>query len=165
MKLDKLKILRFVFFVLAAAIMVLIFCMSAQDGNKSTNTSKGVIVAVATVLNPNFDNMTSVEQSEYISGFQFIVRKLAHFSIYTALGITICSGMLTFSDMWFVGRGGVAFGISVIYAASDEFHQYFVPGRSCELRDVSIDSGGALLGCLAAMGIYFIARRIKHKKI
>lgn len=163
MKSDKPKIIRFVFFVLAAAIMVLIFCMSAEDGNESSNTSSGVIAAVATVLNPDFDNMTPAEQSEYISGFQFIVRKLAHFSIYTALGITLGSGMLTFFDMRLVCRGAIAFGIGVVYAVSDEFHQYFVPGRSCELRDVSIDSCGVLLGCLAVTGIYCIVKRIKHK--
>ena len=37
-------------------------------------------------------------------------------------------------------------------------HQYFVPGRSCELRDVMIDSAGALVGMLlslAAMAVLF----------
>ena len=35
-----------------------------------------------------------------------------------------------------------------LYALSDEFHQRFVPGRSCSLRDVLIDSAGCLSGIL-----------------
>jgi len=34
---------------------------------------------------------------------------------------------------------------SVLYAASDEFHQSFVPGRSCRLLDVLFDATGAAI--------------------
>ena len=36
----------------------------------------------------------------------------------------------------------------ILYAASDEFHQLFVPGRSGQITDVLIDSGGLLAGIL-----------------
>ena len=42
-----------------------------------------------------------------------------------------------------------AFAIGALYAVSDEIHQIFVPGRSCELRDILIDSAGVLVGILA----------------
>ncbi len=35
--------------------------------------------------------------------------------------------------------------IAVLYAASDEFHQTFVPTREGRLRDVIIDTGGIVL--------------------
>ena len=35
-----------------------------------------------------------------------------------------------------------------LYAVTDEIHQSFVPGRSCELRDMGIDSCGVLAGVL-----------------
>jgi len=38
------------------------------------------------------------------------------------------------------------FAAGVLYAVTDEIHQSFVPGRSCELRDVLIDSVGVLTG-------------------
>ena len=44
-----------------------------------------------------------------------------------------------------------------LYAASDEFHQLFVEGRTCAFRDVCIDSAGAAAGIL-------IASIIKKKK-
>jgi VanZ family protein len=33
-----------------------------------------------------------------------------------------------------------------LYAASDEFHQRFTPGRTASIRDVGIDVTGALIG-------------------
>ena len=36
--------------------------------------------------------------------------------------------------------------IGVAYAASDEFHQSFIPGRGPSIRDVCIDSAGVLTG-------------------
>ena len=39
-----------------------------------------------------------------------------------------------------------AFG--TFYAITDEIHQYFVPGRFCDWKDVCIDSAGVALGCL-----------------
>ena len=36
-----------------------------------------------------------------------------------------------------------SFGLAVVYALSDEYHQTFVPGRSGRLFDVMVDSAGA----------------------
>ncbi|MFC0560849.1 VanZ family protein [Halalkalibacter alkalisediminis] len=41
---------------------------------------------------------------------------------------------------------GTAFFICVLYAISAEVHHLFIPGRSKEVRDVLIDSSGALVG-------------------
>ncbi|MBU4310735.1 VanZ family protein [bacterium] len=34
---------------------------------------------------------------------------------------------------------------SILYALSDEIHQYFVPGRNCDLWDLAADSLGIVL--------------------
>jgi len=39
------------------------------------------------------------------------------------------------------------------YAFSDEWHQWFVEGRSCELRDVGIDTMGVILGTCLYNGV------------
>lgn len=41
---------------------------------------------------------------------------------------------------------------TLIYAASDEWHQTFVFGRSGTVMDVFIDSVGSLLGALTVKG-------------
>ena len=38
--------------------------------------------------------------------------------------------------------------ISIFYGISDEFHQFFVPGRSCSFSDVLLDTTGILLASL-----------------
>ncbi|GAB4532846.1 MAG: hypothetical protein Fur0018_21730 [Anaerolineales bacterium] len=42
-------------------------------------------------------------------------------------------------------RPGAAWCLSVLYALSDEFHQYFVPGRASDWQDVLVDALGAAL--------------------
>lgn len=46
-----------------------------------------------------------------------------------------------------------AFAIAVLYAASDEWHQLFVPGRNGQPLDVLLDSSGALI-TLAALQVW-----------
>jgi VanZ family protein len=43
----------------------------------------------------------------------------------------------------------LAWTLTVLYAASDEFHQTFVPGRDGRWMDVIIDSVGASVSALA----------------
>ena len=54
-----------------------------------------------------------------------------------------------------------SFLFTVLYACSDEFHQLFISGRAGQIRDVCIDSTGALIMLLI---VYFILKR-KDKKI
>ncbi|MDD5224423.1 MAG: VanZ family protein [bacterium] len=52
-----------------------------------------------------------------------------------------------------------AFFLAAAYGASDEFHQYFVPGRECSGFDLLADMGGS------AAGIYFFDRMIRALRI
>ena len=54
--------------------------------------------------------------------------------------------------------------ISACYAATDEFHQLFVPGRSGEVRDVLVDTAGAVIGILFLSLLRFIIIRKKKKQ-
>ncbi|MFQ8632799.1 MAG: VanZ family protein, partial [Intestinibacter bartlettii] len=51
---------------------------------------------------------------------------------------------------------------SVLYAISDEIHQYFVPGRACQFRDVMIDSCGALFGIAVIVILKKMVNKIKN---
>ena len=48
--------------------------------------------------------------------------------------------------VWSWQRAGVALLIAAAYAATDEWHQSFVPSRTADLTDVLIDSSGAMIG-------------------
>lgn len=51
----------------------------------------------------------------------------------------------------------IAIFIAILYGVSDEFHQYFVPGRSSTMFDIIIDT----LGILAAGNIYAIVLKLR----
>jgi VanZ family protein len=76
--------------------------------------------------------------------WDFVLRKIAHVCEYAVLGLLLYRA---------TRREQLAVLIGVLYAASDEFHQHFVPGRHATVRDVAIDTGGVLVGVLAARTI------------
>jgi len=53
--------------------------------------------------------------------------------------------------------------ISVLFAASDEIHQYFVPGRQCDIYDFLADTIGIILGLFLTAQILKFVNYIKNK--
>jgi VanZ family protein len=54
----------------------------------------------------------------------------------------------------------LSLAICIIYAVSDELHQLFVPGRGCQLKDVIIDTAGAVSGTAIYNAVNIL--RTKH---
>ena len=81
-------------------------------------------------------------------------------SIYTVVGILLMSLMNTYevSNRY---RFLVTIFIGASYAGLDEFHQWFIPGRSASVIDVGIDSCGVLLGSLLVFVTYIL--KIKRR--
>ena len=52
-----------------------------------------------------------------------------------------------------------AWVIAVCYAASDEIHQLYVPGRAGMVTDVCIDAAGALIGVCVVTGLWLLLCR------
>ncbi len=71
---------------------------------------------------------------------QFFMRKLAHVSEYAVLAVLLYRA---FVHTTLKGRRALSAGLVLLlcaaYAATDEFHQSFVPSRTASLRDVMID--------------------------
>lgn len=85
--------------------------------------------------------------------FDTILKKAGHMVEY---------GILTFLLWRAISRGRgtlsrsalvTAFVISVLYAASDEYHQTWVPGRHGRLVDVGIDTVGSLIALLVVRSL------------
>ncbi|KQL42414.1 hypothetical protein AN960_00120 [Bacillus sp. FJAT-25509] len=92
-----------------------------------------------------------------VAGFtEFFIRKLSHFSIY----LLLCFFATRLAKLYVNKAFLVGEIFSIIYAASDEFHQSFTANRTPLVQDVVIDSIGALVGaCLFLL----INKKLKAK--
>ena len=118
--------------ILLVLWMTIIFIMSCFNADDSGNQS-GFIVNVISKLF-NISNVTLLS---------LIVRKIAHFSEYFILGLFSVNCFNKYKK-----NINYCYLLCIVYAISDEIHQLFVPGRSCQITDILIDSMGAILGIL-----------------
>jgi peptidoglycan/LPS O-acetylase OafA/YrhL len=88
---------------------------------------------------------------------------IAHFVEYLLLAVLLCIALNSPKRaLWLTAL--LAIIIASLYGASDEFHQLFVFGRSCDPLDWLTDTLGALVG--AAATIWFIsARKVKQSRM
>lgn len=56
-------------------------------------------------------------------------------------------------------RIAIALLTCVLYAISDEVHQSFVPGRGAQVKDVLIDSAGAIVGIGMSLGLSRLGKK------
>ena len=92
---------------------------------------------------------------------EHIVRKLAHYSIYTLLGFL--ASLTVGRRRLFSKKSLGVLLFCFLYACSDEIHQIFVPGRAGMFTDVLIDTSGALTGMLISMAAMWLYFRIKSR--
>lgn len=125
--------------------MMFIFIMSSFNSNESSNQSNFIVNILSNIFN--------ISNIEILS---FIVRKLAHYTEYTILGILVYNLIYSYNKKIYI-----SIIICIIYAISDEIHQLFVPGRSCQITDILIDSMGSVTGII----LLYIIYKYKHKYI
>lgn len=135
--------LRLILIISWAAVflwMGIIFYLSAQVAAQSDELSQGIAERLLSVAAKAFPGLNV----DYIQS-NFIVRKSAHFLTYLVLSV-LTMNALRRSGIKGVRQIAIAIAICVLYAISDEAHQLFVPGRSGQLKDVLLDSEGAIVG-------------------
>lgn len=84
-------------------------------------------------------------QSE--AGIPFLDKGL-HLVEFTVLGFLLSLGCFLSLRASVRVKSGFVLGMGILLGGLDEFHQYFVPGRSLEILDLAADSLGILIGLL-----------------
>lgn len=74
-----------------------------------------------------------------------VTRKTAHFLEYLVLSILLYRA-LRGGYRWDMRAAVMAVTLAGLYAVGDEFHQWFVPGRTAAATDCLIDVSGAAAG-------------------
>lgn len=142
--------------------MIVIFAFSAQPATQSSQVSGGIAYKLAKLQNDFLRlDKTEAELSTQAESMQLIIRKGAHMGEYALLAILLC---LYFSCSSTCKRQLVLLSLSITtgYAATDEIHQLFVPGRAGRLSDICIDALGGMIGLILCLIILHF--RHKHSK-
>lgn len=146
-------------FIPALLIMYIIYSFSAQDGTSSSNTSYKVSKQLVSIADRALDlELTGAQVSRCIEKIHFYVRKLAHFTEYFLLAVSLAIPLYVYRvrGLWLVFIGLI---LCIGFASFDEFHQYFVKGRSASVRDVVVDSCGSFAGIIFVRIFGYIGRK------
>lgn len=158
-----MKLRKIIPFITTGLIMLAIFMFSAQTSEESSAVSRGFTRQFVEWLS-TFISISPQKQLEIMQGIHNIVRKMAHFSIYGALGVSSTAMFLTIkpnSKRYLIVIYSVLF--CFLYAVTDELHQNFVSGRGPKLMDVAIDTAGAFCGSCLLFIVIIICRYIKTR--
>ena len=144
-------IIRIISMIILLTTFFVIFGFSNQDGQTSGGTSRKVARKIVEIF-PDTNNKSEQEKENIVENMQPVIRKLAHFSIYTLAGIS----MMTFMETYSISTRKkviISLIVGALYATSDEIHQLFIPGRTAAVTDVLIDTFGVAVGILIVRGI------------
>ncbi len=121
--------------------MALIFTASGNVGS-SEHTSR--------ILGPLFHWLFPGMSDQTVDDCVYGIRKCAHLTEYAILAFLVWRARRKpfrgDTRPWRWSQAAEALWATVFYATTDEFHQTFVPTREGCVRDVMIDSTGAVVG-------------------
>lgn len=152
----KRQIAFLLFFVLTISVMVTGFVLSAQTADQSGALSDSFREEHKPTLESALNTIDRLEEEQKLDIVTWIsnyLRKLAHMLLYSVMGFCLLGATINFDPIkkWWL-KPIFALAIGGVYGIFDEIHQYFVPGRSCEVNDILIDFASVFLGiCIMLM--------------
>lgn len=156
------NVLRGILIVLLLCTFYIIFGFSSQDGEKSGGISKK-ITGFILEKSSKYNSLEQMKKEEVSKRTERIIRKIAHFSIYTLVGFLLMALFSTYENIKRKYQIYISAIMGILYAISDEIHQSFTPGRGPKITDVFIDSLGVFFGMTVILLIVEIINR-KNKK-
>ena len=144
---------------IAVAFMLgFIFYMSSRSGIDIDNNT-GIFSAVKQWLSA---------QALALTGHEVDVSPVGHFCEYLVLGVALANALRFHlkpegaAGALFVAKPvdalskwapAIAAALSSVYGVTDEFHQIFTPGRSCDPMDWLVDTIAATIGAIICYAV------------
>jgi VanZ family protein len=129
---------------------------------KPKNTIRIIFALLTLLWAAGIFLVSSIPSSGLPSGLGFW-STVAHFCEYLIFAVLLtmaCSS--PGRALWKVAL--IALVIASLYGVSDEFHQWFVPGRNSDPLDWATDTVGALVGAVAA--VWFISgQKVRQSRL
>lgn len=118
----------------------------------SASTGLGSAQRPSRILGPFLRWLVPGIGEDTISAVRFGVRKTGHVLEFAVLAVLLWrarrQSVANDSRPWSWAEARWAVLVAALYAATDEFHQSFVPSRDGAVADVLLDTVGATLGLL-----------------
>lgn len=127
--------------LLTISVMSAIIGFSAQSAAESGDLSKRISQELLTLF-PALNDMFTLGKLDHF------LRKFAHFFLYFLLGCAL-TGIV--SRQRRISPVLLSILVGTVFAATDEFHQFFSDGRGPMLRDVFLDAFGVIAGSFFIM--------------
>lgn len=144
--------------------MIVIFWFSAQKAEESGHISGTLSYQLIKTANHFFALEYDTDAMEQMAEkIDYPVRKMAHATEYAILAVLMYLNICQYTPHT-TKRYVLAWTGATLYAATDEFHQLFVEGRSGMISDVGIDGIGAVIGILMICLMTFLWNNFKIKK-
>lgn len=152
-KRNRILFIRWIIYViLTLGWMAVIFSFSAKNATESGEESNAVGMFIGKTVISDFEEWSGEEQQEFAEKWDYPIRKAAHMTEYAVLGFLLV-GALIYKRQNCKLNAIFSLLVAVVYAISDEIHQYFVPGRACRISDVGFDSVGAVVGVVVGTAL------------
>ncbi len=142
----KQKAIAAVSWFLVAVCMAVIFALSHQSSDESSELSRDVMGLFARIFTAFV---------EFIGHETF--RSIAHGLEYCGLSLLLFNALY---QTTLKPRIILPFAVSVLYSLTDEIHQLFIDGRAFQFTDLAVDAIGSVVGVAAGYAIYKIINYI-----
>ena len=171
MKNKKKLFVTIVMLVLAGLWCTLIYTLSDMNTNTSNGHSKEIIsifiedsIETTNSLGLTSLNPTSAKIDKASKILNLPLRKMMHASVYFILSLIIVTYVNYMFDVRkYILASLIAIIVCLIFATTDEYHQTFVDGRTGQIKDVLIDTSGAVIGTLL-YGTYYFSYRLGYSR-
>lgn len=142
-----MRVGRFVRYIVPLLLwMTVIFCASTDRGSEAH--TRPVVGSILRRVWPDAGHYLTAEQIDRVD---WDIRKCAHVTEYGILSLLLFRAA-GYGDKRFRSRLIlVPLIVGVLYAATDEYHQSFVPSRGASAADVFTDSYGVLAGTVISL--------------
>jgi VanZ family protein len=143
MKVRGFYIRKFIKYWLPIIFLMCFISWMSTETFSAENTSS-VVEAVVTFLVPAIS-------SQELNLVHALIRKAAHVTEYFIMGLLLFRAFRGDSNVpWKWRWASFALIVVILWAATDEFHQSFVPTRAASAVDIGIDTAGGMLAQLVS---------------
>lgn len=152
--------IKYCYLIIYVSLIILILVASLQNSDQSSNQSS----IITDMVIESIEFITNDEISwSYEDVHHFTRKAIGHFGSFLLCGFF---GLLTFYSFLHHQKNSLFWTIivGIVVAFSSEMLQLISEGRSCEFKDMVIDTSGYLLGMIISLLIIIIVNKKKLKK-